>query len=353
MVAVLYYYGSKLIDIFLNTQQEEEKDHDDHQAETTYLSSEIVELILQKLPILDYPKLRTTCSTWKTAVDNIIAHNNHFSPPLPQSPYILFSNNTTNQFLSLSQQRVDHTMRGCVCVASFEGWLVLLNPSSDQIFFLNPISNHKIMLPPPTTIELPNKSSPSSSNYFLKQVVASSAPDSSDCFVAALVHDDDVQGTEIVSCRIKDKSWTLMKNEYATFIWSIAIRGNKLYAVCDFGHPEYVVDVYDLHDANAARRTLCFLLGHRPPPCIKVNCNVFITKYDHQDVFLVIGPSEGDVFRVLPLVDHCLWRKRNNEKPFPCSRAKGFQVFKRIERIWLPVDHLDDRFISRTLGCLV
>ncbi|KAF7825299.1 cyclin-U2-1-like [Senna tora] len=201
----------------------------------------------------------------------------------------------------------------------------------------------KIMLPSSRTIPVPRRFA----SKILKQVVASCAPESPGCIVAALVHNP--KSTKLVFRRIRDESWTLIKDggaEHEDFL-SIAFHNNKLYAVNRYGR-EYIM-IFRFGESDSTTVTSQRLITVLNPP----RYNEFIDAYslngfkfqsDYDSYYLGVDQVEGEVFMVIQRVDKYI---PSNRSFFPCSRAKGFEVFKLDLNgpRWTPVNDLGDRLL--------
>ncbi|KAF7843238.1 putative F-box domain-containing protein [Senna tora] len=217
------------------------------------------------------------------------------------------------------------------------------SPSSPHDSFFD-ATGRKIMLPPPSTIPLPNNSA----TYFFIQVVASCTPDSSDCIVAARVYNINV-GPMIVFCRVNDESWSLIvvDHENVRNFWNIAIHGNKLYAM-NSAVVHYVI-VFDLSDATSTSVNYQPLLMLNPKPnrirSTLTYCNGYIFKVGGESYSVAIDSTTGEVYIVLRRIDGYL---RGSSLAYSCSPIKGLlRVFKLDSAgpRWREVNDLGDNLL--------
>jgi len=97
-----------------------------------------------------------------------------------------------------------------------------------QIFFLNPVTDVRIMIPsklymPPTSSIVDDR------KLFVREMVASSTPncDGSDCYLVVLLSDY----CHIAIYKLFEKSWTIVEpdKDSGTYFMNIEIIGTKLY----------------------------------------------------------------------------------------------------------------------------
>ncbi|XP_058077121.1 F-box/kelch-repeat protein At1g57790-like [Magnolia sinica] len=161
------------------------------------LPTELLEHIIDRLPLIEYLTFRGVCKSWRSASSDYSPKNQ----PKAHRPWILFFSPTspTKCFLynepSESYYNIEiPELQNSSCLASNHGWLLIHHDGS--LFFFNPFSR--------TKVELPEfKHSPISDHV----ATFSSPPTSEDCMVF-LVSRSDPKTFEINTCRRGENEWT-------------------------------------------------------------------------------------------------------------------------------------------------
>ncbi|AES79562.1 F-box protein [Medicago truncatula] len=204
-----------------------------------YLPVDVLELIMKRLPLKDYLRLRAICRSCRKIVSNII-ENKHCCP-LPELPSLSTK--------SLHRVRTP-LLRDNTCIGSVDGWLIVSDNSEKgfaKIFFLNPVTDVRITIP--SKLHLPSIVGQSIS--YVTKLTASSKPncDGSDCYLAGLFSDY----CHIAIYKLFEKSWTIVESDKdsGTYFTDIEIIGTKLYVI---GSLSDSILVYDLKDSTNAPR---------------------------------------------------------------------------------------------------
>jgi len=192
----------------------------------TNLPVDVLELIMKRLPLKNYLRLRAICRSCRNTVSNII-ENKHCCP-LPELP-------------TLSTKSL----------GSIDGWLIVIDESEEgfaKIFFLNPVTDVRIAIP--SKLYLPSNSKSSNIGDRIPYVIkmtASSKPncDGSDCYLVGLLSDY----CHIAIYKLFENSWTIIEpdKDSQTYFMDIEIIGTKLY-VTDSSSDSVLV--YDLKDSS-------------------------------------------------------------------------------------------------------
>ncbi|KAK7251697.1 hypothetical protein RIF29_35117 [Crotalaria pallida] len=339
-------------------------------ASWSNLPLELMESILQKLTIMDYLECRKVCQSWRTMV-YVSLSTKAKCPPKPQFPLLLSlptpPTNCPLTLLNLTQNKL-HYLCGDVSmsnsglrVSSVNGWLIFqkfcYEPSSREshvlIWFYNPVSNAKIILP---RLPLFPKYDIEHQKYGPSKVVISSLPDSPDSLVAYFVSClcDGGLEQQVSFCKIANKPWTQIA-ETGEFFTDIEFRGCKLYAMInddrmfDRSNYDFMV-VINLGDCNAvtSERVMAFLdrdLCFNPKRNFRYNNNTKHHYYSKEKRFLVRDSTSGDLLLVLHLAEYMRKPGCNN---YYLHSTNGFRVFK-LDAIgglsWSMIDSFSDRFL--------
>ncbi|XP_062016900.1 uncharacterized protein LOC133733269 [Rosa rugosa] len=324
------------------------------------LPEEIMQLILQRLCIIDYLRCREVSRSWRAAVDRAIVVK--LCPPVPQ-PWLLL--NSLRPFYirdgcslaSLSKQETHKSKSSRLydgrvhCVGSIDGWLIMAKVPEDSLssdcncvnFFLNPLSGARVMLPSQSTISHYENNLPN----FFRKVVASSIPTMQHCIVVSLCLDK-----KLYLCRHIDKSWTLIETSYCD---DIEIVDDKLYAATKTGS-ELILMVFsfsiqEVHDGGPLTykaERFCFRPSNLVDNVRIVGGVTYWTLYT--DLYLAKGSASEEVFVILTEVVSVY----NALRPIPYSTGtEGFRVLKLDCNTngypWVEVFDLGDQilFLSR------
>ncbi|CAL0333666.1 unnamed protein product [Lupinus luteus] len=294
------------------------------------LPLDLMELILQKLNLMDYLKCREICKSWQNMVDDAISTKGK-CPPRPQFPFLLHSCDSIPypidltepkpKYYTLASELKDGTSLKWLIgentwlgqrknvehyenvFTSVEGWLVIQEYFNRRwkeyylffgvIRFYNPVSRAMIKLPHLclTTVE--------HDSYDSSKVVVSSKPDCEE---------------SIVIC-----------------FSDIAIHGYKLYAITRVGCSDYVV-AFNLSNPNAvtSERIVMVQRGFEFPHW-EIEC------YAYEKSFLLIDSTCGDL-----LIVHCKLRYDNFD-----LWPKEFAVYKldKSGPRWVNIESFGDRIL--------
>ncbi|XP_062017142.1 uncharacterized protein LOC133733529 [Rosa rugosa] len=325
------------------------------------LPEHILQLIPQRLCILDYQLFRQVCPNWRAAVDIGIATKT--CPPAPQLPWLLFRGSydclrafyINDQYSCVRDPKFfrsiniadyppgppnleDESYDGplpiptasITCLGSIGSWLIVAahqqceNDNSTTIvnLLLNPVSRVRVMLPLQSTLKT---SFSGNTTMLFKKIVASSPPapttglQKEDCLLAGLVHSG-----ILTFCRPNDTSWTLIDPDTTPRFSDIEIFDGKLYAVTNSGNELLMVFDMAPEDANVSRAnrflSICWIPYQYLPgsewgyPC------------------LAKDSASKELFMVL--------RQRNIEEGFKVYKTDGLHG-----RMWEPVTDLGDRIL--------
>ncbi|AES79565.2 putative galactose oxidase/kelch, beta-propeller [Medicago truncatula] len=191
-------------------------------------------MIMKRLPLKDYLRLRAICRSCRETVSNII-ENKHCCP-LPEMPSL-----STKSLLCLRTP----LLKSNKCIGSVEGWLIVVDNSDKgfaKFFFLNPVTDVRITIP--SKLHLP---SIIGQRIYVRKMTASSKPncDGSDCYLVGLLSDY----CHIAIYKLFEKSWTIVEpdKDSGTYFTDIEIIGRKLYVI---GSSSNSILVYDLKDST-------------------------------------------------------------------------------------------------------
>ncbi|KAI4354400.1 hypothetical protein L6164_003265 [Bauhinia variegata] len=339
-------------------KDQEEERNQDGKGEKRHvwqdLPAQLLELILQRLSIIDYLQCRAVCLSWRIMVAS------KRCPPTPQFPFVLLFppkySDEDYHLLSLSEDRLS-TVRtkwpSCVvCAGSVEGWLIMNfidYCTKDHIlhsftYFLNPVSGARIMLPA-TSISLLRKPYPKSEITIPCKAVASSIPDFPNCRVATILYCVNTKKQQLALCQVTDKSWTVINvSEGAGCFWDIAFYDDKLYAVTR--NSSDLVMVFDLGDPNAVMTKLV-MLDPKPVPRVGVRLiyDELAHRTDTERILVVKDNTIDELLLVFHLVDYIVRLDKISREYVLPPQTKGFRVFKLDKRCsqWVEVDNLGDR----------
>lgn len=149
------------------------------------LPAELLDLIIQRLPLPDQLRLPAVNKHWSAAVAG------HRHPPSPSLPWVWLSpplHSTrpgSGQFYNLEEKKVyilpmpSQALVG-FCCGSYQEWLILTDDDITQLFFINPLSSSSIDHLPMSNIELPPPIVEYKMDYYPK-VVLTSSPTDPDC----------------------------------------------------------------------------------------------------------------------------------------------------------------------------
>ena len=291
------------------------------------LPDDIMQLILQRLPLSDYLNCRDVSRSWRAAIDSKL-----WLPAVHhQLPRLLTSYRLGSDMLaSYIKKDDDGYLRivshpkiwkiktdppadcYCYCAGSVEGWLIITTSRSyvERFFFWNPVSGARVKLP---------THHPSRGSFPEVKVVASSVPTTTECYVSCLHFR---QEGCLAFCTPTDRSWTLIKAEEALEFWEIEILDGKLYAL---GREalEYVM-VFDIHLDTHAYTSQRLVTLHP-----NINSIVDGGTY-YRTCYLAKCCESKDLFMVL-------W----HDRPY---YQRSFQVLKlENNNKWVEIDDLGDR----------
>ncbi|CAL0328820.1 unnamed protein product [Lupinus luteus] len=214
-----------------------------------------MELILQRLTLVEYLKCRNVCQSWRVMVNAAISIEGRISlkplfpfilslPTYPFHPINLLSL-TENKLYTWPIPKLDENLQRpqkfndgyhyAYQFSSFDGWLIVqdfyeeiaLGLSYCLIYFNDPMSNDMFMLP---------KLSLSSYHghyqiYQLSKIAVSYKLDGKDLIVASfvLIKCEGQLNQQLFLCDVRGKSWTRIETQ--EFFFDITIHDSKLYAI--------------------------------------------------------------------------------------------------------------------------
>ncbi|KAI4354399.1 hypothetical protein L6164_003264 [Bauhinia variegata] len=339
--------------------QEEERNPDGNGGNGHWqdLPAELLELILQRLSIIDYLQCGAVCLSWRIKVANAIASK--LCPPAPQFPFVLLFprqySDKDYHLLSPSENRLS-TVRSkwpsaVVCVGSVEGWLImnfLDYCTQDQTlhsftYFLNPVSGTRMMLPA-TSISSFSKTYAKSGITISCKAVASSIPDCPNCHVATQFSCVVTRKQQLAFCRVTEKLWKVINHPLKAVVFSdIAFYDNKLYAVGTTSSDVVnLVMAFDLRDPNALVKVLL-----DPSPVSRIHVSLIKCELDQRidtkRIFLAKDSIRDELLLVFHIVEYFLNldAKLSTDYLLPIQ-TKGFCVFKLDKSCfqWVEVDNL-------------
>lgn len=162
------------------------------------LQKELLDLILQCLPVVDHIRFGAVCTSWwSVMIDR--------APPCPrQLPWLIAGfpsgNNASDTIMSCWSIPENHTYKldiipkGLCSAGGNYGWLVMTSGDYSNFCLLNPVSKIRVDLP--SYLDATRMHPP--------KVVLSSSPSSSCCMVAVVSYGS----TSAVACRVGDHDWT-------------------------------------------------------------------------------------------------------------------------------------------------
>ncbi|KAL6135667.1 hypothetical protein ACLB2K_067894 [Fragaria x ananassa] len=303
------------------------------------LPDDIMQLILQRLPLSDYLNCRKVSRSWRAAIDSKLwlpaAH--HQLPRLVTSSRLgggvlasYIKKDDDDCLRIVSHQKIWRIKTDppadcyCYCAGSVEGWLIITTIRSyvERWFFWNPVSGARVKLP----------THHSSLRFREVKVVASSVPTTTKCYVSCLHFR---QEGRLAFCTPTDKSWTLIKVEKTLQFREIEILDGKLYAL---GREalEFVI-VFDIHLDTHAYTSQRLVNLHPNVKSIVDDGNFYRTCYlakccESKDLFMVI-----------------LWHD-GHDGPYRPNYQRSLQVLKlENNNKWVEIDDLGDRalFMAR------
>ncbi|CAB4304923.1 unnamed protein product [Prunus armeniaca] len=367
---------------------------------------DIMQSILQRLSISDYVRCKAVCHSWRASVDMAIATKN--CPPARQHPLLMIGSHPScfrdPYFASLSLAPkitlkraipnyipaiYKNMMNRLACVGSIEGWMVMVDsilwrPESNNfakscslylhnrgrqstldiiLFFLNPISGARVMLPSSQSSTLFPCGCNNGSSFPIVKVVASATPTSQHCFVASLC-----SVGHLALCRPTDKSWTLI-HEGINFC-DIEFMDGKLYAATDNGLKFLTVfDIIQDPNANGPISYGAQRLDMRIP---FLRYNIWrmgdvLRVSDYEVMHLATDATSMDLFLIFRRINFDF----KADQAFPLfeikrhsyinpPKTKGFRVFKLEHDSddrpqWVQVVDLGDRilFLSETANIFI
>ncbi|KAL6135527.1 hypothetical protein ACLB2K_067754 [Fragaria x ananassa] len=310
---------------------------------------DIMRLILSRLWKSDYLSCRVVCHSWRAAVDKAIAIKN--CPPASRFPWII-SIDSRQRFrakdhcfvnqkpLYKSMGKLDRLI-GFVSfsrrkfVGSIVGWLIIVEHRA--VYFLNPISGARVMLPSRSTIH--------HTPFSFMKAVASTAPTRlQHCLVASLS-----KKHRLAFCRPTDKSWTVIEVEESLMVFHIS------YA--DGGPPTYSAERLVM---NHPRRVRNEIFEDIIPP--RDNGVPEFTYTGDTSPYLAKDSASKELFMILLNIRVSLKPGANFAIQYwttKSSETEGFRVFKLEGNLngprWVEIVNLGDRilFLSRLTNNLV
>ncbi|KAL0714582.1 hypothetical protein Bca4012_021561 [Brassica carinata] len=221
---------------------------------------DLLQLIVSHLPLKDNIRASTVSKTWLQACLSVRVPDRppwliYFSKTEESSSCELYDPSTQKryytEFPELSGSRVCH---------SKEGWLLMYNPNSFQLFFFKPFTRESIPLPPLWMA-------------YDQRMAFSEAPTSSNCllFTVANVNVDNHSIT-VKTCYPNDKEWTtfVFQNQLQNINFEQIVFSNDVfYCLTNSGH----LSVFDPSSSSwnvlglplehHGRSNGCFMTQHR------------------------------------------------------------------------------------------
>ncbi|XP_004306081.1 PREDICTED: uncharacterized protein LOC101300558 [Fragaria vesca subsp. vesca] len=339
---------------------------------------DIMRLILPRLCKSDYLSCRVVCHSWRAAVDKAIASKN--CPPASRLPWLI-SIDSSQRFqakdhcfvnqkpLYKSMGKLDRLI-GFVSfsrrkfVGSIVGWLIMVEHRA--VYFLNPISGARVMLPSRSTIH-------HTSFSFMKAVASTVPTRLQHCLVASLS-----KKHRLAFCKPKDKSWTVIEvegredDELVKF-GDIEIIDERLYAATDLASESLMVFHISYADGGPPTYSAERLVMNHPRP---VRNEIFediipppgdngvpeFTYTGATSPYLAKDSASKELFMIFRNIRVSL--KQGANFAIRCWTTKsceteGFRVFKLEGNIngprWVEIVDLGDRilFLSRLTNKLV
>lgn len=260
------------------------------------LPADVMDLILQRLPLVDHLRVGAVCKAWKRVEAAAFKPPMLFLPGTSSHPF------PTMAYLddkSIRKLNVSHC-KG-YCVGSLKGWL-LMRESRGGLFLLNAFSGERIWLPP---MDYPVKcivtATPTLENVYRGK-----------CVVAC------VFGSKLGICRPTDKQWTFFSslNQSSNDSYrEIVFCDGKLYAAST----SLALEVWDV-DGDEPEVTI---LAVAPPRCKGIK-----TDNDVRRFYLVDSIKD-------PLMIVCS----------SFDWTPDFWVFKLVNQEWVQVDSLGNKIV--------
>ncbi|OIW01354.1 hypothetical protein TanjilG_20536 [Lupinus angustifolius] len=342
---------------------------DDEYSKWTHIPTDILEMIMKRLKLIDYLRTSAVCSSWKATFTEVIA-NKHIKP-LPELPLVILQSQkiptSASSVLRIKSEEIcskmefssvinkntmlhdiNHIYHGIV-----EGWMILsislFVGTAKIIFFLNPITSDVVIVPSP--LKFPSNSPiPSTSNLKMGRMVASSSPKCKDCVLVCLFTDY----AHIAYCRVNfDKSWKMIeaKGDVENFL-DVEIFNGKLYVTTYM--PNIAILVYDLPDSteNPPKPiVLAEIPPIRPLPESRTHENQIHVK-GNVIRFLTTGYAAEELLLIY-LFNNYVFENDNvaymnvvkqYASPPQVTKCEVFKLDTRSNK-WVKLDHLGDRVI--------
>ncbi|OIW01352.1 hypothetical protein TanjilG_20534 [Lupinus angustifolius] len=336
---------------------------DEEHSKWTHIPSDILEMIMKRLNLIDFLRTSVVCSSWNATFTQAIA-NKHIKP-LPELPIVILQSHrisiSASSVLSIKLEEVcsvinentmllesHHRYHGIV-----EGWMILsislFVGITNIIFFFNPVTSDVVLVPLP--LKFPSNSPiPSRSNLKMGRMVASSSPKCKDCVLVCLFTDY----AHIAYCRVNyDKSWTMIeaKGDAWNFL-DVEFFNGKLYVRTYMASTSMLV--YDLQDSTDNPPNP-IVLGEIPPIRPLTESMTHENQiYVKGDVirFLTIGYAAEELLLVY-LYNNYVSESGNvgymnvikqYASPPQVTKCEVFKLDTRSNE-WVKLDHLGDRMI--------
>ncbi|XP_050379731.1 uncharacterized protein LOC126797095 [Argentina anserina] len=262
------------------------------------LPDDVIQQILQQLPLSDYLNCRNVCPCWRAAIDSkrwLPAAHHEFpwlvtSSMLGRDMLASYIETDDDENLRIVSNRKICNLKGMYyCAGSIEGWLIITQRRTYdeyRFFFCNPVSGARVKLPLICDTFL----------FPMVKMVASSVPKTTKCYVTCL-HLKDIGC--LAFCTPSDRSWTLIEPGEALTFRDIEILDGKLYAV---GRRELeFVMVFDIHLHTHAYSSK-ILVTLQPDVSNIVTASYLAKCCESKDLFMIYH-NEGSkkLFQVLKL----------------------------------------------------
>ncbi|KAK7287219.1 hypothetical protein RIF29_00357 [Crotalaria pallida] len=331
--------------------------------EWTHLPSDILEMIMKRLKLMDYLAISGVCSPWRATINQAIA--NKHCHPLPELPFVflrsqrkcvlpdMFFSVDTEQVYSLKSKNNTLPKRGHLCHGIIEGWMILSEKRTDDtnvISFLNPVSNDVVMVPSP--LSLPSQSPiHDRSDLYVGKMVASSSPKCEDCVVVGRFSDY----AHIAYFRVNsDKSWTMIEasKEDTGYFYDMEIFDGKLYVRTD--KLSSAMLVYDLQDSieEPPKPKVLGMIPRWPQPERSVHDNLIHAKGIIY-AYLTRDYASGELLLIF-LFSNSVYEAGNVDfmkvirqyvSPHQITKCEVFKLDSSNDNKWVKLHHLDDRVI--------
>ncbi|KAF3456686.1 hypothetical protein FNV43_RR01340 [Rhamnella rubrinervis] len=215
--------------------------------EWSELQTDVSELILKKLALVEIFRFRAVCSSWKIAAESYISSQSY--NPSRKTPWLMLGMDKHNDpfyLFNLTESKCYRVRsifkfyyRRFWCLGSSDGWLLLFQETGET-HLVNPFSGAEIQLPWMST--LVKYENMMSHDDVGGKAVFSSDPCRSNNFSVAFMYSDHKWPHRLAFCDCGDESWRLTSMKHQCYADVICYKDN-VYAISP---TRAVVDIWDI-----------------------------------------------------------------------------------------------------------